>query len=311
MITRAIKLKDAIELYQRAFKDDENSPLADDCLTSVDWHELSQLHHLLSPLKDASSLLQSSGKDCTHGSLFESLQAVDYLLTKLEELKRQHQHLPSTHFKACINLGWKKLNKYYTLSDETAAYRAAIVLHPYFKLQWFKDHWQEGHPEWIPQVREKVKGLYHEYKRRHGDEVVGTAAAGPAAKELSEFERYNRIKDITFEVDEFERYLREERAIEGTNPLEWWRRNQHRYPVLRHLAFDLLAAPASSSADEREFSCAGHVLDEEHWHTKDDLAESQQCLRSAFKEGIDVSLGEQRLLTQAAATLYSLTRSIR
>ena len=55
------------------------------------------------------------------------------------------------------------------------------------------------------------------------------------------------------------------------------------------MAFDLLAAPASSAADERVFSIAGHVLDDEHWHTKDDLAEAQQCLKSWSAAGMPLS----------------------
>jgi len=46
------------------------------------------------------------------------------------------------------------------------------------------------------------------------------------------------------------------------------------------MAFDHLAAPASSSADERVFSKAGNVINEERWHMLDDLAEALQCLKS-------------------------------
>ena len=291
MIKRALKLKDAIDLYTMHFRDDAKSPLIDDELTSDDWHELTAIYSLLAPLKETSLFLQSSGKDCRHGNLFESLQAIDFLLSKLEALKKEHQYLPNSHFKASINLGWKKLNKYYTLSDDTAAYRAAIALHPSFKMQWFEEHWGDEHPNWIPEAKVKIKELFQEYKRRHSDEVAATAIDEITGKELSEFERYNRLKSSAFDGDELERYLREERAPQDDNPLDWWRYNQHRYPVLRHMAFDLLATPASSSADERIFSQAGHVLDEERFNTKDDLAEAQQCLKSIFDEGIDVILG--------------------
>ena len=148
------------------------------------------------------------------------------------------------------------------------------------------------HPAWIPEAKKKVKELFQEYKRRHTDEVVSSAVNEETGKELTEFERYNRLKASAFDGDELERYLRDERAPHGDNPLDWWRANQHRYPVLKHMAFDLLATPASSSADERIFSQAGHVLDEEHFNTKDDLAEAQQCLKSIFNEGIDVDISK-------------------
>ncbi|KAF2716904.1 hypothetical protein K431DRAFT_234334, partial [Polychaeton citri CBS 116435] len=57
-------------------------------------------------------------------------------------------------------------------------------------------------------------------------------------------------------------------------------------PVLRHLAFSLLAAPASTAADKRLFSTAGNVVNEQRPHTKADLAEAVQCLRSWYQEGI-------------------------
>ena len=56
--------------------------------------------------------------------------------------------------------------------------------------------------------------------------------------------------------------------------------------MLSRLAFDLLATPASSSACEREFSLAGHVLDNERWQTKTDYAQSHQLLRNWFKNDL-------------------------
>jgi hypothetical protein len=83
---RALKLKDAIDLYTMHFRDDAKSPLIDDELTSDDWHELTAIYSLLAPLKETSLFLQLSGKDCRYSNLFESLQAIDFLLSKLEAL---------------------------------------------------------------------------------------------------------------------------------------------------------------------------------------------------------------------------------
>jgi hypothetical protein len=293
MIERSIKLRDALELYQVAFKDDENEPCADDSLTNDDWLELSDIQALLSPLKQASLYVQSNGKDCTHGSLFESLQTIDWLLTKLEELKQRYYPQPNTHFKACINLGWKKLDKYYSLSDSTPAYRAAVIIHPCFKMQWFEKHWKQQHPQWVVKARQQIEELYKDYKRRHGDEILACNTAAYQGVELSDFDRYNTIDDESYNSDELERYLREERASKDTNPITWWKSNQDRYPILKHIAFDHLAAPASSAADERQFSMADNVLNSEHYNTLDDLAEAHQCLKSAFTEGIELSLDER------------------
>jgi len=278
MLERAFKLQDAINLYQSHYA----TELEDDQLSSDDWYELSRLKALLQPLKETSLALQSDGK-VNHGSLYESLTGIDYLMSKLEELKEQHIHLPSSHFKASINLGWKKLDKYYELSDLTPAYRAAIVVHPVFKMKWFESKWSKTHPVWITNARKAVTLLYNEYKQRHADDALAPVAP---PKELSEFERYNLLDNDYDTDDDLERYLREDRAPAKTNPLTWWQHNQQRYPVLCHMAFDLLAAPASSSADERQFSQAHWTLNKERFNTKDDLAEANQCLKSWINEGI-------------------------
>jgi hypothetical protein len=292
MLERAFKLKDAIELYQGHFKGDEDEPLEDDTLTSNDWLELRELLDLLLPLRAVSMTLQSDGKDCNNGLLWQSLTAIDYLMAKLEGLKAKHTYLPNSHFKAAINLGWKKLDKYYNLSDNTPAYRAAIVIHPSKKMAWFEAKWKEEHPQWITDAKDTVTSLYNEYKRQHADEAL---IAHQPDKELSEFEQYNLLEDDYSQNDDLERYLREERAPAGTNPLHWWQNNHHRYPILRHMAFDLLGTPASSSANERTFSKAGEVLDKRRFSTLDDLAEANQCLKSWCDEG---------LIWQAPASSY-------
>jgi hypothetical protein len=212
-------------------------------------------------------------------------------MTELEDLKQLHDLLPTSHFKASINLGWKKLNKYYTLSDQAPAYRAAIVIHPAKKMKFFKVKWQTTHPEWIPDTKAAITTLYNEYKRRHADEAIIPAQP---TKELTKFERYSLLEDDYDTMDDLERYLREERAPKDTNPLTWWIDNHHRYPILRHMAFDLLSTPASSSADERTFSQAKQSINDERFNTLDDLAESNQCAKSWISEGLIYKISAEK-----------------
>jgi len=281
MLERAFKLKDAIHLYQEAYEHDSDDPCKDDVLTPEDWSELRNILQLLQPLKSVSLALQSSGKDCNHGSLWESLTGIDYLMTKLERLREQHCFLPDSHFKACVYLGWKKLDKYYELSDTTAAYRAAIAVHPSKKMRWFELKWGQQHPKWIPIAKQAITKLYNEYKQRHVDEAIQ-----PVAPEQSqtEFEQYNDLEDDYDSSDDLERFLREERAPKDTNPLQWWIANHHRYPILRHMAFDLLATPASSSADERTFSQADWSVNSERYNTEAAFVEKNQCMKSWIAE---------------------------
>ena len=268
MIERAIHLKDALQLYQEHYRANDKDQLSvGDCLSTEDWQELTELLQLLKPLQEMSLKVQTNARDGNDGALWQSLSVLDWLLSTLEGLKRT---LPSGHLKACVNLGWIKLDKYYSLSDGTAAYRLAIFFHPCFKRRWFERHWG-GKEDWLRGVDEVVCKAWQDAKRRWPNEVQ---VSSPKQDDASTFDSYNHDLDDECDHDELARYAREEKAPKGTLPLAWWRENQHRIPVLRHLAFEVLAAPASSAADERVFSMAGYVVNEERPRTLEELAEA-------------------------------------
>jgi hypothetical protein len=53
-----------------------------------------------------------------------------------------------------MDLARKKLDRYYSLTDSSAVYRIAMVLHPGMKLEYFRQHeWKE---EWIEQAENMV-----------------------------------------------------------------------------------------------------------------------------------------------------------
>lgn len=60
--------------------------------------------------------------------------------------------------------------------------------------------------------------------------------------------------------NEFENYLKLEQTQVDTNPLVWWRENQHIYKDLSMIARILFAIPASSASSECLFSKAGYLL---------------------------------------------------
>ena len=139
MIERAVQLRDALQLYQDHYISDAADRLdMADYLTSEDWRELCDLIQLLGPLKDVSKKCQTKTVDGNDGALWQILTSFEWLLSKFEELKCQTS---SEHLLACINLGWKKLNKYYSLADDSLAYLLAVYLHPSYKMAWFEKNW--------------------------------------------------------------------------------------------------------------------------------------------------------------------------
>lgn len=64
MVERAFQVKDALQLYQEHFRDSGTDRLDKrDCLSAVDWQELTDLLKLLRPLKEASLKVQAVAKD--------------------------------------------------------------------------------------------------------------------------------------------------------------------------------------------------------------------------------------------------------
>ncbi|GAB7336627.1 hypothetical protein MBLNU13_g10318t4 [Cladosporium sp. NU13] len=103
MIKRALKLRDALQLYQDHYFIDEADTLEqEDCLSTDYWIELTELKELLQPIKDVSVRYQTVPVDGSHGALWQTLSTTEWLLAKFEDLKRQPL---SQYFLACVNLG--------------------------------------------------------------------------------------------------------------------------------------------------------------------------------------------------------------
>jgi hypothetical protein len=268
MIERAMKLKDAIHLYQ----DDLNADCdTTDYLTAEDWRQLADLKALLAPIYKCSLRVQEASSP-----LYDVLTTMDFVLTHLESAKAQAPD-EATYYKACVNLGWSKLDEYYCRTDLNPAYIMAVFLHPHYRLPWFKAKWDAREFNKVVAV---INDTYLTAKEKYG-----RPAPPPPARlnreELDDFDAYNRLSSpCEDEDDDLQRYLGEKSIKFGIDPLDWWVANEHRYPVLKHLAFTYLATPSSTATNERLFSMAGNVVNEERPRTQAQLAQAVQCLRS-------------------------------
>jgi hypothetical protein len=106
-----------------------------DHLNKGDWEELTHLNQLLEPIHEVSTIIQSVGT--THGALHTTLKSMNYLLAYLETRRNQPG---SIHFMACLDKGWKKMKKYYEITDLDPSYIMAVFLNPHYHQIWFEDH---------------------------------------------------------------------------------------------------------------------------------------------------------------------------
>lgn len=203
------------------------------------------------------------------------------------------------HLSPCINAGWAKLNKYYTKTNNSVAYVAAVVMDPSQKWQYFEQQWVD-HPGWVPEWKGKVVQHWYDYYRNDAsitvkelqDQITDHNTAtqvAQSAKLSATTDQSNNIYVAHLQarrlqrgvMDEYERYCSTP-PIDITDALQWWCEPSQKeaYPVLRIMAMDLLSIPAMSADAERLFSGANITVTDRRNRLGISMIEKLECLKS-------------------------------
>lgn len=336
MLQRAIKLRKTVDLFCLQYIDSkklpENARISDET-----WSLIGQICEILEHFSYATLTLEGAAKDGHHGSLWECLPMIETLLRQLERLKVQYplqdensavplppvptrrgrasqstRRIPTvsavpattdTFLSIGLNNAWKKLDKYYLLTDKSPAYVLAVVLNPQYKWKYFEKMWAL-HPDWIVTAKTKVQTLWDDYKSRHPvlQDEVSLPVRSPSKHRRQHMTDYAReiLEDSDdeeiMEMDEYSYYCspKEERVrmVDGVQfkPVAWWEGKQARYRTLSRLAFDLLAIPAMSAEPERLFSSTRRLVTWERNKLDGGMIEANECLRNWACQG---ELGEK------------------
>ena len=112
---------------------------------------------ILSPLKEATSLVEGRGKASKHGAIQEVIPTFNWLLKVFKEKKDRvtkaitedypNQEAIEDYFIINLNVAQAKLNNYYLKLNNTLVYYAAVLLYPYFK-RFCQNAWKDR-PNWI------------------------------------------------------------------------------------------------------------------------------------------------------------------
>jgi hypothetical protein len=165
------------------------------------------------------------------------MPAMDKLSSSLS-LRTKKKYHPA--ILATMKLAHTKMDCYYSLTDASAVYRIAMVLHPGMKLEYFRQHkWLD---EWIEQAENMVREEYiGSYEKKNGE------AADRKAKSVTEdaVMVFGDLSVTAARVSEIDDYLR--LPVEPvSDPLKWWNDNCHMYPSLSRMALDYLSVPGTS-----------------------------------------------------------------
>ncbi|KAI3883974.1 hypothetical protein MKX03_028610, partial [Papaver bracteatum] len=111
---------------------------------------------------------------------------------------------------------------------------------------------------------------------------------------IAERAREDEEDDMAEGTTELELYLEEKREPRNSPTgvqfeiLGWWRTNSTRYPVLSHMARDILAIPVSSVASESAFSTGRRVIDPYRSSLLPKTVEALICAQSWLRTKVDL-----------------------
>jgi hypothetical protein len=232
---------------------------------------------------DGAARVRKDGEVKSFGNIWDVSQAFEFLLAELEDWKSTAEKYPDPeHFKININLGWKKLDEYYSKLTETPVYYTSIVLHPQYRWSYFEQHWSDKQ-EWVDEAKAMVRDLWLEYKSRAVQPDFHITKRQRVIK--SKFDRHRRAHPVSpsptsspasvpDDWDEYERWLsspdpildqqndkdNQSDIIVEIDPIEYWWGQRMTFPTLSKMALDVLTAMPMSADCERLFSAAGLMV---------------------------------------------------
>jgi hAT family C-terminal dimerisation region len=318
MIDRAMKKQSDVQIFviQSGMEKERYKRIdVEDHLTAEDWRVLTEVLNHLKPFYEMTLRLQSRAKEGHHGSLWEGLPAMEYLLDKVITAKKDHARrteddLPwnddptaqtNKHIAASLDNCWGKLDEYYKMLDDTPVYAAAIVLHPGQGWRYLEEMWTtDKQKQWLESAKTAVKTLWNDdYKTNIDLNVQGTVQApshppsssSSSPDDLDSFMNPTGFYNTTTTRDEYAEYCRLVIAP-CKRPLEWWGARRQEYPRLSKMAFDLLSIPLMSAECERIFSVTKRFIPSDRNRLKDDIIEAMSSLRHWYKA--DTALEAER-----------------
>ncbi|KAM3552688.1 hypothetical protein MY1884_007078 [Beauveria asiatica] len=226
-----------------------------DFLTEADWHELKLFYKLLQPFERLTKRLQSrsridgEGSEGGQGSVWQVLYAMDFLLTKLENVKEdinairaEDEDAVRPYYRAGVLAAWSKINTYYGLTDRLPIYRMAIAFHLAYQFEYFREKWWKRE-DWIKAAEKDLTLHYDRFVAvTVATEYVDRAEIAPPSSPTfdDEFDAWRHITDrprrgkrrkVETEWEVWMKQVPSKDDMSVKNPLAWWVDRRHNWPI--------------------------------------------------------------------------------
>jgi hypothetical protein len=188
-----------------------------------------------------------------------------------------------------IQRGWDVFDKYYSKSDDSPLYAAALILHPNRRTRYIRANWKT---KWQKPVLKKVRDLWISYREKVSP-LISSLYEDKSSQD-QDLDAFDRIAQNLGKYtrpasqDEYEDYSNgDPHDIGPLSALEWWCQDHQRkrWPRLSSMALDILSIPAMSDEPERVFSGARRTVSWERARMGADTLEKVECLKHWERNG--------------------------
>lgn len=251
--------------------------------SAEDWKMAEAIRSLLKIFYEATKVVSGSSYP-TANRYFHEMWSIKLLLEK--QAKNKNKDISTM-----VCEMQKKFDKYW--KESYLANCIPVVLDPRYKYEFVKFRIKQAFGGSAKEHLEKVvmimKSLFEEYSRKMGDSFPDPSEEVEDELEeidnpLADWEAHLRVqkKQTTNELD---RYLSEDLFPQENNfdILEWWEMHSPKYPVLSHIARDVLAIQESTVASESSFSAGGRTISDHRNRLKSDTVKALICLQDWLK----------------------------
>lgn len=162
-----------------------------------------------------------------------------------------------------------------------------------------------------------IRELFEEYRNIYAPSEVGTDAVdsnqskgGPGGKLKEVIAKRMKMTHGSGSTSksELDKYLAEDPEDTETkiDILGWWKVNAQRFPVLSHMARDVLAIPISTVASESVFSTTGRILDDFRTSLTPFMLEALVCTQDWLRRStpIDITESMEELANIEKGTIF-------